>query len=83
MALAALARIGLEPITPEAAFYVWMRCPEGTTSAEFAARVLQEAGVVITPGTGFGSGGEGYVRMTLTVPSARLEEAIERIGKVM
>jgi len=83
VALAALKRIGLSPITPEAAFYVWMHCPEGTTAAEFAARVLQEAGVVITPGTGFGSGGEGYVRMTLTVPEARLEEAIERIGKVM
>ena len=83
VALAALKGIGLSPITPEAAFYVWMHCPEGTTAAEFAARVLQEAGVVITPGTGFGSGGEGYVRMTLTVPEARLEEAIERIGKVM
>lgn len=83
VALAALARIGLKAITPEAAFYVWVHCPEGTTATDFAARVLEEAGVVITPGTGFGPGGEGYVRMTLTVPSARLEEAIERIGKVM
>ncbi len=83
VALAGLKRIGLEPVTPEAAFYVWIHCPEGGTAAEFAARVLQEAGVVITPGIGFGSGGEGYVRMTLTVDEARLEEAIERIGKVM
>ncbi|RMF84244.1 MAG: LL-diaminopimelate aminotransferase [Nitrospirae bacterium] len=83
VALAGLARIGLEPITPEAAFYVWIRCPEGTSAADFAARVLQEAGVVITPGTGFGRGGEGYVRMTLTVPEERLEEAIERMGKVV
>jgi len=83
VALAALKGIGLSPVTPEAAFYVWIHCPEGTTAADFAARVLQEAGVVITPGTGFGAGGEGYVRMTLTVDEARLEEAIERIGKVM
>jgi len=83
VALAGLRKIGLDPLTPEAAFYVWMRTPEGTTSTEFAARVLQEAGVVITPGPGFGPGGEGYVRMTLTVDDARLEEAIERMGKVV
>jgi LL-diaminopimelate aminotransferase len=83
VALAGLRKIGLTPVTPEAAFYVWLHAPEGTTSAEFAARVLEEAGVVITPGTGFGPGGEGYVRMTLTVPEARLEEAIIRMGKVI
>jgi LL-diaminopimelate aminotransferase len=83
VALAGLRNIGLTPVTPEAAFYVWMHVPEGATAAEFAARVLEEAGVVITPGTGFGPGGEGYVRMTLTVPEARLEEAIERMAKVV
>ena len=83
VALAGLRKIGLTPVTPEAAFYVWLHTPQGTTSAEFAARVLEEAGVVITPGTGFGPGGDGYVRMTLTVPEARLEEAIIRMGKVI
>lgn len=79
LVVAALRRIGLSCVPPRATFYVWVETPKGYTSAQFATRVLEESGVVITPGTGFGEHGEGYVRLSLTVPDARLKEAVERI----
>ncbi len=64
---------------PKATFYVWAPVPAGYTSASFAEALLEKAGVVITPGTGYGAAGEGYFRMSLTVPTGRLKEAIARI----
>ena len=55
------------------------RVPEGTTSVQFATRLLDEAGVVVTPGTGYGPSGEGYIRLSLTIPDERLEEGVRRI----
>jgi LL-diaminopimelate aminotransferase len=75
----ALRSIGLECEIPRATVYIWARVPHGYTSLSFTERVLQETGVVITPGSGFGKSGEGYVRFSLTVPSERLREAVERI----
>jgi LL-diaminopimelate aminotransferase len=75
----ALRSIGLECEVPRATVYIWARVPHGYTSLSFTERVLQETGVVITPGSGFGKSGEGYVRFSLTVPSERLREAVERI----
>jgi LL-diaminopimelate aminotransferase len=77
--VAALRGLGLECATPRATFYLWARTPAGHTSASFTERVLRETGVVITPGSGFGKSGEGYVRFSLTVPSERLKEAVGRI----
>jgi len=77
--VAALRALGLECDVPRATFYVWARVPKGYTSVSFTERVLKETGVVITPGSGFGNGGEGYVRFSLTVPSERLREAVGRI----
>ena len=77
--VAACQRIGLRAQTPEAGLYVWPRIPEGRTSAEFAYDLLDHAGVAVTPGTNFGSRGEGYVRISLTVPDARLDEAMARL----
>jgi LL-diaminopimelate aminotransferase len=74
-----LRRIGLECELPRATFYIWAETPKGYTSASFAERVLREAGVVITPGSGFGKGGEGFVRFSLTVSDERLKEAVGRI----
>jgi LL-diaminopimelate aminotransferase len=74
-----LRRVGLSCVPPRATFYVWVETPKGYTSAQFAAKVLEETEVVITPGTGFGACGEGYVRLSLTVPDLRLKEAVERI----
>ena len=77
-----LRAAGLSCIRPEAAFYVWVENPKGYSSSAFATKMLEEAGVVITPGTGFGQHGEGYVRMTLTVPDDRLREAVGRIERL-
>jgi len=65
---------------PRASLYLWARLPEGQTSVEFAARLLDETGVVVTPGVGYGPSGEGYVRLSLTLPDERLEEAVRRLG---
>lgn len=74
-----LNAIGWNLEKPKSTIYVWAPVPKGFTSGSFAELVLQEAGVVITPGAGYGPKGEGYFRMSLTVPTERLEEAIERI----
>src|ERR1019366_4476263 len=71
--------LGLECEKPRATFYVWTKVPRGHTSVSFTERVLKEAGVAITPGSGFGKGGEGYVRFSLTVSSERLVEAVDRL----
>lgn len=68
---------------PKATFYVWAPVPKGYTSAGFAEKVLEEAGVIITPGNGYGEGGEGYFRATLTVEEERMKEAIARMKKVL
>ncbi|HXW85463.1 MAG TPA: LL-diaminopimelate aminotransferase [Candidatus Binataceae bacterium] len=75
----ALRQLGLNCELPRATFYVWAEVPAGETSVSFAKRVLNDAGVAITPGSGFGKGGEGFVRFSLTVSSERLKEAVERI----
>ncbi len=74
-----LRAVGLQCELPKATFYVWVSVPKGLTSAEFTAKLLDEAGVVTTPGNGFGDAGEGYVRFTVCVDKARLKEVAERI----
>jgi LL-diaminopimelate aminotransferase len=77
-----LRAVGLECEKPRATFYVWVACPKGLSSADFTAKLLDEAGVVTTPGNGFGDAGEGYVRFTVCVDKERLREVAERIRKV-
>jgi len=77
-----LRAAGFECEKPRATFYVWVSVPKGLTSAEFAARLLDQAGVITTPGNGFGAPGEGYVRFTLCVDKQRLKEVTERIRQV-
>lgn len=74
-----LRRVGLEPEPLKATFYVWCPTPKGYSSQDFTSLLLKEAGIVTTPGSGFGEPGEGYVRMALTVPKERIEEAVKRI----
>lgn len=83
LVLGTLRKVGLKPFTPKGAFYIWTRVPDGETSGSFATKMLEKAGVVITPGAGYGKAGEGYFRISLTVPDARLKEAMERIEKAM
>jgi len=73
-----LRAAGFELEAPKASFYLWIKVPEGYTSAQLARRLL-EKGVVVTPGNGFGDPGEGYFRIALTQKRERLSEAIERI----
>lgn len=80
LAVAALQAAGFDPPTPSATFYLWVPTPSGVSAAATAARVLDEAGVVLTPGSAYGAAGEGYVRLSLTAPDARLEEACQRIA---
>ncbi|MFP4475934.1 MAG: LL-diaminopimelate aminotransferase [Desulfatibacillaceae bacterium] len=74
-----LKSLGFAVTAPRATFYVWFRVPDGHTSAGFAGKLLEETGIVSTPGNGFGAAGEGYVRMALTRDEDRMREAVERI----
>ncbi len=78
----ALEEVGLKVYPSDATFYLWVKVPEGYTSAEFVSRLLDECGIVCTPGNGFGEYGEGYFRISLTVPTQRLLEAVERIKRL-
>ena len=77
-----LRRLGYEVVPPSATFYVWAKCPEGVDSMSFAKRCLTEQAVVLIPGVGFGSAGEGYFRAALTVEVERIEQAIDRLAKI-
>lgn len=79
---AALRELGYELKIPKATFYLWVKVPKGYTSSEFCKRVLQELAIVITPGNGFGSAGEGYFRIALTVEIDRLKEAVKRLASL-
>jgi LL-diaminopimelate aminotransferase len=68
---------------PLGSCYVWVPVPEGDTSVSFADRLLDETGVFVAPGNGYGGLGEGYVRFSLTVPDDRLAEAMDRIGRIL
>jgi LL-diaminopimelate aminotransferase len=68
---------------PLGSCYVWVPVPEGETSAGFADRLLDGAGIFVAPGNGYGRRGEGYVRFSLTVPDDRLAEALERLGRTL
>jgi LL-diaminopimelate aminotransferase len=80
--LKGLREIGLEVEPPKATFYFWIEVPRGYTSAQFATLLLEQGGIVATPGNGFGEAGEGYIRMALTVDESRLKEAIERLKRI-
>ncbi len=75
-----LEEAGISYTQPDATFYVWFEVPEGMTSSDFCARMLSEAGVVVTPGNGFGDCGEGYARVSVTFDTERIKQAAERIA---
>ena len=76
-----LKAMGIEVIKPKASFYLWAKVPKQFDSSSFVAHILDKAGVLTTPGNGFGAPGEGYVRFALTVPVGRMKEAVERLRK--
>ena len=74
-----LREMGMDVEPPRASFYVWPRVPAGHTSASLVAALIDKAGIVCTPGSGFGAAGEGFVRFALTTGVERLKEGIERM----
>jgi LL-diaminopimelate aminotransferase len=77
--VAGLQAMGMQPVMPHAALYAWTRVPEGYQDYDFCARLLEEAGVSVTPGAVFGKFGKGYLRISFCTPQDRLEEAMARM----
>ena len=80
MVIEMLNDIGIETRVPKASLYVWAKVPEGYSSMDFASDLLEQVGVVVTPGTGYGKNGEGYVRLSLTIPDAGLVKGLSRLA---
>ena len=76
-----LRKIGLEVVTPKAGLYVWAKLPNGWTSAAFTAVLLDELDIVVTPGTGYGKSGEGFIRLSLTTPDDRIDQGLKRLSE--
>jgi LL-diaminopimelate aminotransferase len=74
-----LGELGWDIPKTRATMYLWVPCPPGTSSTDFALSVLQQTGVVVTPGNAFGAGGEGYVRISLIADCDRLQQALDRL----
>jgi LL-diaminopimelate aminotransferase apoenzyme (EC 2.6.1.83) len=75
-----LTKIGLKARVPKATFYIWAKVPRGYTSVDFTKKLLDEVGIAVTPGVGYGKEGEGYIRFSLTIPDDRLEQGINRLS---
>ncbi|HZP26735.1 MAG TPA: LL-diaminopimelate aminotransferase [Dehalococcoidia bacterium] len=78
----ALTSLGLRVMLSRASLYVWARIGNGMTSAQYCEYLLEEANVVVTPGAGYGPAGEGFIRLSLTIPDEQLEEGVERIRRL-
>lgn len=78
-----LSSIGLDVVKPKATIYVWVPIPAGYTSESFATLILEKASVVVPPGSAYGPSGEGFIRISLTTKDDKLEEALERIRKIL
>ena len=79
LVVSALAEIGVDVASPKGTIYVWAPVPEGHTSTSFCEHVLEQAAVVISPGSMYGPSGEGFFRISLTAPDERISEAVERM----
>ena len=77
----ALNRIGLSASRPKAGLYLWTAVPAGYSSAEFTEKLLEKANVAVTPGTGYGESGEGYIRLSLTIPDDSIDEGLRRLSE--
>jgi len=82
MVVDGLKSIGIHVEKPKATFYIWAKVPKGYSSADFCEKLIEEQGIVVTPGSGFGDEGEGYFRISITIKEERIAEAIERLKMV-
>ena len=78
--IAALRGIGLEVAVPRASLYVWAKLPQGWKSGDFATLLLEEKDIVVTPGAGYGTYGEGYIRLSLTIADDQMEKGLARLA---
>ncbi|OGC44104.1 hypothetical protein A2548_06530 [candidate division WOR-1 bacterium RIFOXYD2_FULL_41_8] len=74
-----LTSLGFKFLKPQATFYMWVPVPKAETSASFTEKLLEKCGILVVPGSGYGSSGEGYVRFAITLPKERIAEAIGRL----
>ncbi|GAB3042748.1 aminotransferase class I/II-fold pyridoxal phosphate-dependent enzyme [Virgibacillus ainsalahensis] len=79
---AALMKLGISAEKPKGTLFLWAKVPAGSNSIDFATTLLEEAGIIVTPGNAFGSAGEGFIRIALTVSSTRLDEVIKRLTQL-
>ena len=79
--VATLKEIGLDASAPKATLYIWTRVPNGYTSASFTEKLLEEVNVVVTPGSGYGTAGEGFIRLSLTIPDEQIDEGLKRLSQ--
>ena len=77
-----LVNLGLEVDTPKASLYIWAKVPKGFTSETFSETVLEQCDVLVSPGTGYGENGAGYVRLSLTLPDQDIQTALQRMSKL-
>ena len=82
-AVRAFREAGFQCETPRATMYLWIPLPEGVPSAMFAERLMEEEGVIVLPGSGFGAGGEGFFRISFITSPERIAEAARRAGRVL
>ncbi|GAA0413408.1 LL-diaminopimelate aminotransferase [Virgibacillus salarius] len=78
----ALREVGISAAKPKGTIFIWAEVPDGYTSLEFANQLLDEVGLIVTPGTAFGTQGVGFIRITLSVSSKRLDEVISRLKQL-
>jgi len=81
LVLKTLRKIGIKFNPPKGTFYLWVPTPKGMSSLEFTNRLFEKTAVVVAAGTAYGKYGEGYIRISLTVPDGRLKEAMNRIER--
>ena len=80
MVVEVLENIGLDVRMPKASLYVWAKVPERYNSVDFTADLLDQVGVAVTPGAGYGRSGDGFVRLSLTIPDAALVKGLSRLS---
>jgi LL-diaminopimelate aminotransferase len=76
-----LKSLGIHAIVPKASLYIWAHCPQGYKSAKFAEDLLEQVGVVVTPGSGYGPSGEGYFRISMTLNDQSLEKGLAKLAQ--
>ncbi len=79
MVVEAFKTLGIDVKRPKATYYIWARVPKGYTSSDFCEKLIEETGIVVTPGSGFGDEGEGYFRISITISEDKIAEAAKRL----